>query len=292
MKFKQADKRAAAVAGLVLTTIIWGGGFVITKIVVESVTPVYLMAFRFSIAAAGLVLCFHKKIKLLKKRDILPGAILGLWLAISFITQTYGIMYTTASNNAFITAFYVILVPFLSLILCKTKLRPLHIFTAVMALSGIAMLSLTETFQMRAGDALTLLCSLMYAVHIVLLGRYAAKHDVIILTMLQMFAAAALCWICAPVFEGPFAPALSAGIDLSFCLSILYLALLSTMLGFLFQTAGQKYLPTHTVSVLLTLESVFGASFSVLLLGDPLTPRIIAGFAVMFAAVLISVRAS
>ena len=279
-----------SVLSLVLTTIIWGGGFVITKNAVGRITPVYLMAVRFTVAGAGLFLIFFNKIKTIKKTDVLPGAALGFWLAVSFITQTYGIKFTTASNNAFITTFYVVAVPFLNLLLNRVKIKGAHMIAALTSLAGVALLSVDETFRVNSGDALTFVCSVCYAVHIVYLGRYTEKHDAIILSALQMLAAAAFCWICAPLLEGRYDYANLFGADgMRLLLEVLYLALLSTMLGFLFQTSAQKKLPTVLVSVLLTLECVFGSVFSIIFLGDPMNLKIVSGFALMLAAVVFSI---
>ena len=280
-----------SVIGVLITTIIWGGGFVITKNAVDLITPVYLMAIRFTIAGLGTAIVFLPRLKKIKKDAVLPGAVLGFWLAVSFITQTYGIKYTTASNNAFITTFYVVAVPFLNFLINRAKIRGINLCAALTALTGVALLSVNEDFRVNSGDALTLVCSVCYGVHIVYLGRYAEKHGTVTLSILQMLFAAAFCWIAAPILEGSYDFAsLVTGAGLPLAGGILYLAFLSTMLGFLFQTAAQKNLPTPTVSVLLTLECVFGTIFSVIFLHDPINIKTTAGFALMFPAVVISIR--
>ncbi|MDR1061383.1 MAG: DMT family transporter [Clostridiales bacterium] len=220
------------------------------------------------------------------KPDLRTGALIGFWLFLSYAAQTYGLKYTTASNNAFITTFYIIIVPFLNVAANKARLRARHMLAALTALAGLSLLALDGSFSIHVGDLLTLACSFCYAVHIVLLDRHSPKYDPAVLTAIQMCAAAALCWIAAPIFEG--APPLGA-ISPAIALSLLYLGIFSTMLGFLLQTFGQKYLPAMAVAILLTLECVFGALFSVIFLGDPLTLRILAGFALMFAAIVITV---
>jgi len=290
---RYSKQQILAAFGVVLTTLIWGGGFVVTKDAIGLIPPIYLMAVRFTAAGAALTVIFFKRIVKIKKPDLKPGVILGCWLAASYIAQTYGIKYTTASNSAFITTTYVVAVPFLNLLMYKIRIRAAHIAAAVTALFGVALLSVDGTFGVNSGDALTLLCGMCFAVHIVLLGRYTAERGVIALTALQLFAAAAVCWASALLFEGAFDVSAFAGESGPRLLAeIIYLALLSTMLGFLFQTSAQKHLPTVTVSVLLTLECVFGALFSVLFLNDPLSARILAGFALMFLAVLIAVLRS
>jgi drug/metabolite transporter (DMT)-like permease len=283
-----------AMLGLLVTSIIWGSGFVVMKHSVEDVGPLYLLAWRFTVAAACLLVFFFPELRRLRKSDLRPGIILGAWLFVSYLTQTYGIKYTTASNNAFITAFYVILVPFIHPVLnrgrgVQARLRGRHLAAAFTAIIGIGLLSLDSTFTVRLGDGLTFLCSICYAVHMVLLGRDAPDHRPIVLTMLQMIVCAALSWIAAPIFEGlpPW-----ESLTPSFAAGILYLGIFSTMVCFLLQTWGQRYLPPQAASILLSMECVFGAAFSIALLGDPFTVRIFAGFVLMFGAVMISVRTS
>ena len=99
--------------GLVVTTLIWGFSFVIVKDSVDRIPPVYLLAFRFTLAFAGLALVFAGKISKIRKGDLLCGAMLGFWLFVSYFFQTVGIQYTTAGKNAFLTTIYVVIVPFL-----------------------------------------------------------------------------------------------------------------------------------------------------------------------------------
>jgi len=278
-------RQILASLGLILTTVIWGSGFVVMKNSLNIISPIYLMAFRFSIASMAMAIFFFPKCKQIGKKDWAPGIILGGWLCISYILQTYGLKHTTASNNAFITTFYVILVPFLDWLINKYPIKRNNIVAASIALVGIGFLSLDGSFTLQLGDGLTLLCSLTFAVHIIFIERYTRKHDPIIMTIIQMLSAAVICWICGPIFEGPlqfaaFSPSLAFG--------LLYLGLFGTMLCFLFQTVGQKYLSASTASLLLSLECVFGAVFSIIFLNDPITVQIIIGFILVFGAVFCS----
>ena len=136
------------------------------------------------------------------------------------------------------------------------------------------------------GDALTVLCGVCFAVHIMFLGRHARDRDPAALTAIQFAATAALCWVAAPFAEGapPFAsltPAVSQ--------NLLYLGIVCTLFCFIMQTLGQRRLPEMLASILLAFECVFGAAFAVAFLGDPLTPRIFVGFALMLGAALLAI---
>ena len=319
--------QALAVLGLLSTTVVWGSAFVFMKNTLDVITPMYLLAFRFTIAAAFLFAALLPKIRKLRAGDWKAGALLGFWLTASYVTQTYGLNYTTASNNAFLTTIYVIIVPFLHVAFNKARLHRAHLVAAAAAFGGIALLSLnfggdpglaagagaaasgaaaygaaasasgataaaattaypTLLFGLRVGDALTILCGICFSVHIMFLGRHARDRDPATLSAVQFATTAALCWAAAPIVEGapPFAALQStAGFNM------LYLGLVCTLFCFLMQAIGQRYLPETLTSILIAFECVFGAAFSIGLLGDPLTPRIFAGFVLLLGAALLSV---
>ena len=128
--------------GLILTTMIWGFAFVVMKNSVDIIPPAYLLAVRFSMSALLLAVLFHKNLLRADHRTIICGVILGVFLCLSYQFQTYGLKYTTASKNAFITTLYVIIVPFLYWIISKKRPGGRNIAAAFLAVIGLALLSL------------------------------------------------------------------------------------------------------------------------------------------------------
>lgn len=277
--------KTLSVIGLIVTTVIWGSSFVVMKNSVAVISPTYLLALRFTIASVALVGVFWKRIIVLKRQDLLCGGLLGVFLFVSYFFQTYGLKYTTASKNAFITTLYVILVPFLHWFFNRKKPSRNNVAAAVLAVFGLALLSLEGDLSVNLGDILTFICGFFYAIHIVFIDRYTEEHDPVGLTVTQMIVAAALSWIVAPLLEG----SMDFGvIDKTMMAGLLYLGIFSTMIGFLLQNVGQKHLSPNTSSILLSFESVFGLFFSVLFLKDPVTPKLAAGCVLMFASVILS----
>ena len=131
-----------AAIGLIITTIIWGSAFVVMKNSVDIISPTYLLALRFTIAAIALILVFWRKVMKINKSDLFCGGLLGVFLFVSYFFQTYGLKYTTASKNAFITTLYVILVPFLHWFFNHKKPKRNNIIAACIAVVGLALLSL------------------------------------------------------------------------------------------------------------------------------------------------------
>lgn len=272
--------------GLLFVTIIWGFAFVVVKNSLDYIPPIYMMAFRFSIAALVLSLIFINKFKNMNKATFLHGIGIGVFLALAYAFQTIGCQYTTAGKNAFLTTIYVILVPFLNWFIAKQKPDIYSIIAAFLSIIGIGFLSLRGDLTINIGDFLTLICGLCYALHIVYIARYSSNDDPILLTILQLATTAVLSWIFAPIMDGPF-PLQGLQAD-GVIISMLYLGLLSTMAAFLLQNICQKYTPPSMAALLMSFESVFGVIFSVIFLKEILTTKSIIGFALMFSAILIS----
>ncbi len=277
---------AAASLGLVFTTLIWGFAFVIVKNSLDYVPPIYMLAFRFTIAALVLPFIFIKKIKKINWNYVLNGSLLGLFLFAAYAFQTIGCQYTTAGKNAFITTIYVILVPFLHWVFTKKKPDIYAVIAALLGITGIGLLSLQGDLSINKGDILTIICGLCYAIHIVFIARFTEHQDPVILTIIQLAAAAVFSWIFAPFYDGAFP--LAALQNSSVVYSMLYLGLMSTMAAFLFQTVCQKYVPPSTAALLLSLEAVFGVFFAWLLLKEYLTPRMAVGCVLIFTAVVLA----
>lgn len=287
-KQKVTGAKVLSISGLLLTTMIWGGSFVIMKNSVDVLEPTFLLATRFTMAAAALMIVFHKSLKHINKESLTCGIILGIFLELSYLFQTYGIKYTTASKNAFITTLYVILVPFLHWGVSKKRPALKNIAAAVMAVAGLALLTLEGDLGVNLGDVLTLICGFCFALHLVYIDKFTEKHDPICLTMIQIGVVGIINWFLVPFLDGVEAYNFRALMDTDLVMGLLYLAIFSTMIGFLLQNVCQKYLSANTSSLLLSMESVFGAVFSVIFLEEVLAGKMLVGCVLMFCAVVVS----
>ncbi len=269
---------------LLLAGLIWGSGFAVMKNTLDSIPVSFLLAVRFSIAAVVLCLFLIPRLKHVRLRDVWSGALAGVCLFAAYFTQTHGLHYTTAGKNAFLTTVYVILVPFLWWWIRKERPTKYNAISAVLCLIGVGVLSLTNDFSINKGDALTLLCGVFYAVHIIVISVTAgAGRDLMVFVMFQ-FAFAALCgWLVGAATE-------TFPTDISFesAASLLYLGLACTLLALLFQNIGLKYAPASHASLLMSTEAPFGCLFGVLLLGEPFTYRIAIGCVLILGAIVLS----
>jgi drug/metabolite transporter (DMT)-like permease len=262
---------------LVLTAIIWGSGFIASQWAIDSnMSTSLILLFRFAIASMVLFILFFKKIKTTTKTELKYGLIAGSFLFLAFYSQTIGLKFTTPSNNAFITATYVILVPFITMFLFKRKPKSKFFFLPFITFIGVAILSFSpETgVNFSKGDLLTVLCALFFALHISYLDVVSKKVDVIKLTFLQMISATILSFVVFALFD-KFE---MNNIDVSKgILSVIYLGLFSTCLCFLIQTFSQKYTTSTKAAMILSTEALFGSLFSLLFKIEPFTINLLIG---------------
>ena len=281
-----------ASAGLLLAATIWGFSFVIVKDSLDYIGAMYMIAYRYTIAAVTMSLIFIKKWRLLNRDYLVHGALTGSFLFLAYVTQTIGCDYTTAGKNAFLTTVYVIFIPFITWILTRHRPRFYVFIAAIMSITGIGFLALgSEDAGVNIGDILTIICGVFFALHIIFTERFNKRGgDPLFLTLLQFVFTAVFGWIFAPFFDGafPMANAFTSRV----VLSMLYLGLLSTMVGFSLQNLGLKYVQSSLASLFLSFESVFGILFSTIILHEAFTARMCLGCGLIFGAVLLAENGS
>lgn len=281
-------KKWLAIGALILVTVIWGGGFVASDIALESMKPFQIMMVRFLLASVlmGVISRGQRKSEeKLKDRAgaIKAGVLMGVTLFMGFAFQIIGLQYTTPSKNAFLTALNVVIVPFIAFVILKKKIGAKGIIGAVMSVLGVALLSLNGNFTVSLGDGLTLFCAVGFAFQIFFTSEFVKKYPASVLNTVQMFTAFVLSAISLMIFgENDFQ------VTTQGWLSALYLGVVSTTICYLLQTACQKYIDETKAAIILSMESVFGTIFSILILHEVVTVRMVIGCAVILAAVIIS----
>ena len=274
---------------IVFATIIWGFSFVVMKDVVAVLPPAWLLGFRFTAAGLILLAVLWKRVRrAFSVKALSAGALLGVFDFAAFWTQTVGLEHTTPGINAFLTATYCVIVPFLWWIIARRRPTVFNIGAAVLAVAGIWLVSVSaggEDLALGFGEGMTLLCALLFAVHIVFVSKFSLAHDVLVLTVFQFLA------------EGLLGLLVGAGLETlppldqvtpSIIGSMAFLTVFASIVAFGIQNVSLAHVPPAQASLLLSLESVFGVVFSVLLYGERLTSRLVSGFALIFAAIVVS----
>lgn len=278
-------KKYIGEVGLFAIAIIWGSGFIGTKLALDGgLTAIQTLTLRFFIASIILGIVFFKKIKEnITKESLIAGALLGLFSFMGFVTQTVGLVYTTVSKNAFITTANVVIVPFIGFILYRRKLDKIGVISSLMAFVGIGVLSLEPDLSINLGDFLTFLCAIAFAFHIFFTGEFSRKYDSYVLVVTQFVVAFILSFILQMISgQGRLDTTPVA------FMGALYLGIFSTAVAFLLQTISQSKVDQTKAAIILSTESVFGTVMSVIIFHEILTPRMIIGCIIIFSSIIIS----
>ena len=268
---------------------IWGGSFVVMKDTLDAISPSWLMATRFLLASVLVGALFWRTLRdNLDVSHLAMGAILGLVWGAAYLVQNIGLDDTTPGRNAFLTATYCVMTPFINWAVARRRPDGGNVLAALLAIVGVGMVALGDdlSLAMSRGDWLTLVGAVLFAVHIVLVARFSSAHDVMTLTVVQLVVGALLALVVALVTEAP--PTLATFASPDVWVSLAYLVVLSSGVCTVLQNVGQAHVPPAQASLLLSLESVFAVVASVLFYHELVTPRIALGFATIFVAVLVS----
>lgn len=276
-------------AGLMLfiVTFVWGSGFVVSQFALDAgMTPMQLVAGRFTVAAVVLDLIFFKKCKSIKKAELLAGCFIGIWLFAGMVFQTFGLQHSSPSVNAFVTSTYVIMIPFLYWALFQKKPDRYTVFAGLLTVVGVSLISINGKMEFGLGVVLTVICAVAYAAQVSSIDLLTKRYDPVTLTLGMVNLTAILSIITAAVMAFVFHDLPELNRESVIC--VVYLGLFATALGFVCQNIGQKYTSAAKASVIFSTESVFGCILSVLVYHEALSLRMLTGCVVIFVAILLS----
>ena len=272
---------------LLFATFVWGISFVFMKTSLDVLPPGLLVGTRFVIASALMYACFFRSIHAnLSRKTAVVGALLGVLYFAGYWTQTIGLDHTTPGKNAFLTAAYVVMVPFLFWLLARKRPTIFNVIAAVVCLAGIGFVSLEEDLTIGFGDGMTLLCALFFGLHMASIALFAREHDVFTITFVQFVTVAVLSIAAGLLFE-PL-PVLAEVLAPDVMVTVLFLAVVASFLASLAQNVGQSRVNASQAALIMSLESVIGVAASVLLYGEHVTLKMLFGFLLIFVAILIS----
>lgn len=279
---------------LVVATAIWGYSFVVMKDVVAVLPPAWLLGLRFTTAGLILVAILHRRIARSFAlgpgilRVLGMGALLGVFDFSAFLAQTVGLQHTTPGINAFLTATYCVIVPFLWWAVAHKRPTVFNIGAALLAVVGVWLVSgggVGESFSLGLGEGMTLVGAFMFAVHIVLVSKFSRLVDALVLTAIQ-FVTEGLCGLAVgAAFEGPLPVEALTPTVLA---QMAFLIAFASIVAFGIQNVSLAHVPPAQASLFLSLESVFGVLFSIALYGELVTAQLAIGFVLIFAAIVVS----
>lgn len=276
-------KRYFAALLLIATTFFWGVTFTVVKDAVARVDMFVFLSQRFILAALLMIipgLLFRGRPD---RSTIRAGMILGIALFSAYAFQTAALLYTTASNTAFLTGLNVVFVPLIAAAVMGQRVSGAVCLGAALAAAGLFLLCTGGQFAVNRGDLLGFICSIATAAHIILTGRYAARHDVYWITATQLTTIAVASTIGATLTGQDFT------VYHPFLLvPVVVCALFATVFAFLVQTAMQRHIPASQTALIFCLEPVFGAGYAYFAAGEKLTLTALSGAVLILAGMLLA----
>jgi len=271
---------------LILTTVLWGTTFIITKNLTKNV-PIFLyLGLRFSLAIFGF-LPYFIHIKKINKKIILYGALTGLIYCLAIIFQTFGLQTTTAGKAGFITGLSTIMVPFLIWVWFKKTLKKRIWLAVIISVIGMALLLLEGASGFVVGDFLVLICAVFCAFHIVLTDKFVRLVDVYLYSIVQLTTISLFCFGSSFLFNETFD---LINVGLPFWLIMIYMGVIVTAGTFIFQNWSQQHQGPSQTAIIFTLEPVFAVIFASFIIGNE-TMSLVGwlGCTLIFIAILITV---
>ncbi|MFX0043845.1 MAG: DMT family transporter [Candidatus Hodarchaeota archaeon] len=278
--------RRIAIILLILTTLLWGTSFIITKKITQEI-PIFLyLGLRFLIAIIGL-LPYLIKIKQIDKRIIIWGSITGLLYFIAIVFQTIGLQTTTAGKAAFITGLSTIMVPFIAWLGFKRSINKRIWIAVFISTIGMAFLLLEGEAGIIIGDILVLICAVLYAIFIILNDKYVNLINVYLYSIVQLLIICLFCFGSSFLLNESYS---FSSFELGYWLVIIYMGIIVTTGTFIFQNWGQQHQKPAQTAIIFTLEPVFAILFASFIIGNE-TMTIFGwlGCGLIFVAILITV---
>jgi drug/metabolite transporter (DMT)-like permease len=300
----QTRDRVTAILELTLAGAFWGFGFIAAVWTLRAMGPLAATGWRFAIAAGvgTLIILVRPELRRwVTWEQFRLAALPGFFISATLILQTWGLLYTTATKSAFLTTLYVLMVPFLEMMILRRRIPHLHYVYALLAMVGVALIcdlpgelmgtTASSTDQLEAhrwnfGDLLTLFCAVAASLHIIWFGVIAKKiGSAFTFNNFQSVWAGAVPMVLALMYE----PAPNLSWENNSWIGLLMLALGSTLIAFALQVRAQKKISPSVASLLFLLESPFSTLFAVYFLAESLRTVQWMGAALILLAAALSV---
>ncbi len=268
----------------------WGATFVVVKAALSYASVFVFLAVRFSLAALFMAAIQPRALRHLRRAELVAGAALGFFMFGGYAFQTAGLLYTTPAKSGLVTGSGVVLVPLLLYIFWRRRQTMWVYAGALGTFVGLYLLTVPPAGirHLNVGDLLTFVAAALYAVHIILVGQYTRRHSVAALSVLQVASCAALASFTAagtaalgwqrPYFENRW----------EIYAAIALCAVFATAAAFTLQMWAQRYTTPSHAAILFTLEPVFAALTSYVVIHERLGRRALIGAALVLAGILLA----
>ena len=278
-----ARVRLLAEFGLVAAALIWGFNFILVKMAVDQMPPIYYVGLRFLVGSIFLLPFSYRQMKALDRQGWLIGIGVGVLLFGGFILQTVGLVSTSPGVSGFLTSLYVIMVPIFIGLATGRWPSPMVGVGVVVVVAGFAVLSLYGDLSFGWGEIFTLLATIFWALHILGVAYGSTRLGALAFVQLQLTICAVLSLAGAFIFErpDPFPGWAPTG-------AVLWTGIMGSLVAYVLMVLGQRYTPPTLAGVIMSLEAVFALIFSIIVGYDSLTLRALLGFTVVFVGTTVA----
>lgn len=285
---------------LIAAAAIWGANYVVQKIIVFDIGPFIFMGLR-SFLGSIVLFClsiyfgykekkenFLKKSpviydKLYLKRLLIYAPFCGLINVFGSVFIQIGLLYTSAMKAGFLTSIYIIFVPLMGVVFFHNKIKLNVMAGIILGTVGLYFLCIKESFTIEMGDLIILASTLMFALHIQLIGKFVHEFEGIHFSCAEFAFASVICIMAGLLFESPSIE------QIILCTpSIVFTGIFGIGVCYALQVTAQKYTDPSIAALLMSLEAVFSAVLGMLILGESLTVPELIGASFIFAAVVIA----
>ncbi|MDY3060338.1 MAG: DMT family transporter [Fusobacterium sp.] len=268
---------------IVLVALFWGSTYFLTKMAVEELEPFNLTALRFGTAFIITALFFFKRIRNADRTVIKYSIILGVLAVIAVLSMTFGVQYTTASNAGFLISLSVVMIPLISVVVLKKKIKAKLLLSVILATIGIVCLTLNEQLTINKGDILCILCAASFAVQVLIMERIPKTADSVAIGALQLGITAVVNFILSFFLENFTVPR-----DFKVWGVIVILGVFCTAFCYIIQIYSLKNTSAIQAGIILSLEPVFSAIFAYIFLGELLSKQGYIGAILLFISVILA----
>ena len=268
---------------IVLVALFWGSTYFLTKMAVAELELFNLTALRFGTAFIITALFFFKRIRNADRTVIKYSIILGVLAVIAVLSMTFGVQYTTASNAGFLISLSVVMIPLISVVVLKKRIKAKLLLSVILATIGIVCLTLNEQLTINKGDILCILCATSFAVQVLIMERIPKSADSVAIGALQLGITAVVNFILSFFLENFTVPR-----DLKVWGVIVILGVFCTAFCYIIQIYALKNTSAIQAGIILSLEPVFSAIFAYIFLGELLSKQGYIGAILLFISVILA----
>ena len=268
---------------IVLVALFWGSTYFLTKMAVAELELFNLTALRFGTAFIITALFFFKRIRNADRTVIKYSIILGVLAVIAVLSMTFGVQYTTASNAGFLISLSVVMIPLISVVVLKKRIKAKLLLSVILATIGIVCLTLNEQLTINKGDILCILCATSFAVQVLIMERIPKSADSVAIGALQLGITAVVNFILSFSLENFTVPR-----DFKVWGVIVILGVFCTAFCYIIQIYALKNTSAIQAGIILSLEPVFSAIFAYIFLGELLSKQGYIGAILLFISVILA----